>query len=601
MWWHHGGDEDEESNRLPSWTMLKRIYPFLRPHLASFSLAFVLGLISVAMILGQPIVLKQMIDVDFANKDSDGLFRSASIYVALLVGGGIAGGGATVLLGRAGVLAVNRIKRVLFDHFLTLGLPWVEKHPVGTLVSRVESDSQRLVNLCSTLAMRILSPLCMLVGSVIIIWTTDGRLFLIALAFLPAMIIGTWVMFRQMRKRFREERRLYGKLTGQVAELVPAARLLQAIGRRDWATTRLAIENQAYVLYSTRLHFLEYGFWSGIGFIEILLTAGGLMLGVGWVEDGSLTTGTLIMFAQYAAMIYWPVLELSEQLAEIQRAGGAADRVFGALDLENPVPPPAAPKTIPADAGFQFDNVSFAYDPKEPVLQNVSFDIPAGQTVALVGATGSGKSTIINLLLRFRDVDEGSIRIGGVDVKELDPLEFRRRFGLVLQDLYLFPAPIIENLRAFRPEVTEDEVREAAKRAGVLEVIERREGGFHATLAEGGVDLSYGERQLLAFARALAIDPEFLVLDEATSSVDPGTELDIQRTLETLTRNRTSLIVAHRLTTVRRADRIIVLDAGRIIESGTHGELLKLGGLYAKFVALQEEDSDNASAKGAEA
>ena len=589
MWWHHGiGEEEEEENRLPSWAMIRRLYPFVRPHLLSFGAAFILGMVGVGMILMQPIVLRRMIDVDFANKDTEGLFSSALTYVGLLTGGGLATGGATVLLGRAGVLAVNHIKRVLFDHFLALGLPWVERHPVGTLVSRVESDSQRLINLCSTLAMRILSPLCMLVGAVIIIGSTDRRLFLIALAFLPAMIIGTLFMFRQMRRRFQEERRLYGKLTGQVAELIPAAHLLHALGRRDWATLRLALENRAYVLFTTKLHFIEYGFWSGIGFIEILLTACGLLLGVGWVEDGSLTTGTLIMFAQYAAMIYWPVLELSEQLAEIQRAGGAADRVFAALDLKNPVPPARNPKPLPEQKSLSFANVSFAYEPDTPIIENVSFEISAGETVALVGATGSGKSTIINLLLRFRDVNDGSVRLGDIDVRDFDPREYRRQFGLVLQDLYLFPAPVIDNLRAFRHDVTEEEVRSAARRAGVLDVIERRENGLRSTLAEGGVDLSYGERQLLAFARALAVDPDFLVLDEATSSVDPGTELAIQRTLAALTRGRTSLIVAHRLNTVRRANRIIVLDQGKIVETGTHEELFRRGGLYTRFVELQE-------------
>ncbi|MEM7260929.1 MAG: ABC transporter ATP-binding protein [Planctomycetota bacterium] len=596
MWWHHAEDDEDQESRLPSWTMLRRIFPFVRPHLKSFIFAFALGIFGVAMILGQPIVLKRMIDVDFAAKDTSGLFRSAGIYLALLVGGGVASGAATILLGRAGVLAVNRIKRVMFDHFLTLGLPWVEKHPVGTLVSRVESDSQRLVNLCSTLAMKLLSPLCMLTGAVIIIAWSDARLFLLALIFLPLMVLGTWFMFAQMRHRFREERRLYGTLTGQVAELVPATRLLQALGRRDWAAARLSIENTIYVRYSTKLHFIEYGFWSGIGLVEIILTAVGLYLGVGWVEDGSMTTGTLVMFAQYAAMIYWPILELSEQLAEIQRAGGAADRVFGALDRENPVPPPAEPKAIPDGASIEFENVTFGYDLDTPVLKNVSFTIPAGQTIALVGATGSGKSTIINLLLRFRDVNSGSIRLGGTDLREFDPWEYRKHFGLVLQDLYLFPAPILENLRAFRDTVTTEEVRQAAERAGILETLERREGGLDAILAEGGVDLSYGERQLVAFTRALAVDPEFLVLDEATSSVDPGTELQIQRTLDSLTQHRTSLVVAHRLSTVRRADRILVLDQGEIIESGTHDELLRRGGTYAQFVALQSAPDNESGA-----
>lgn len=581
-------DAEDDASRLPSFQLLRRVFPFVRPHLLSFSVAFALGILSVAMILQQPVVLKNVVDENLLAASSDGLFTKGAIYLGLLIGSSICGASATIILGRGGVLAVNAIKRVLFDHFLTLGLPWVERYPVGKLVSRIESDSQRLVNLCSTLAMRLLSPLFMIGGAVVIIYATDRRLFWLCLSFVPLLFVATWAMFSRMRPRFREERRLYSDLTGQVAELVPAARLLQALGRGQWARARLAAENDIYVAYNTRLHFLEYGFWSGIGFIEIVLTALGLWLGAGWVADGSMTTGTLVMFAQYAAMIYWPVLELSDQLAEIQRAGGAADRIFGALDLAPTIETPAEPKRVPSGAKISFESVGFEYDEGVPVLRDLSFDLEPGRTVALVGATGSGKTTVINLLMRFRDPTAGCVRLGGIDLREFDPHEYRRRFGLVLQDLYLFPASVRENLRAFRDEVTDDALIEAARTAGILEALEARPGGLDAVLAEGGADLSYGERQLLAFARALAVDPEFLVLDEATSSVDPGTELRIQETLERLTAQRSSLIVAHRLSTIRRADLILVLDRGEVIERGDHASLIARGGSYADLVRRQE-------------
>jgi ATP-binding cassette subfamily B protein len=589
MWWERDNEVEPEAGALPTWTMLRRVHPYVKPHLPVFGLAFLLALAGVALTLLQPVIFKRIVDVDFPAKDLGGLMGSASVYLALMVLGGLTSGLATVLLGRGGVDVVTVIKRDLFAKALSLGLPWIESKPVGTLVSRIESDSQRLVSLTSTMAVRILSAVVMIFGAMIIVARVDGRLFRICVVFLPIMVAGTLFVFSWLRARFREERRQYARITGEVAELAPAARLIQALGVEAWAEERLAGRNRSYKRFVVKLQFLEYSLWNGMGLMQILMTCLALWLGSAWIAEGTLSTGTLVMFAQYAAMIYWPIIELSEQLAEIQRAGGAADRIFTMLDAAPTVPSPLVPKPLPATAGrLEFQAVSFAYETGKPVLTDFNLVVEPGETVALVGPTGGGKSTILNLVTRLRDVTEGRILLEGVDIREFDPLEYRRLFGLVLQDLYLFPASVEENLRAFRPEVSAERVQEAARVAGIEEEILRRPQGFATVLAERGADLSYGQRQLLALARALAVNPPVLVLDEATSSVDPRTERSIQRTLELLTKGRTTLVVAHRLSTVRHADRILVIREGRVVEQGRHEELLAKDGVYAELLRTQQ-------------
>ena len=583
----YGLDDSELEGKLPTLDMFRRIYPYIRPHRVSFAVAFLLGLIAVSLSLAQPLVLARIIDVDVPSGELRGLILSALLYLCLMLGMGFASMGSAILLGKAGVMAVNAIKRTLFDHFFRLGVLWLEKLPVGTLVSRIESDSQRLVSLTSTMMMQILRGVGMLVGALVVLALRDMRLFAVAALVIPMMLGGTLLLFRVMRPRFRKERSLYGRLVGLLAETMPAARYLQAAGRTKWAEERIARENQIYNRFTVRLSFMEYGFFHALAFLEVLMTVIVLWLGAGWVREGSMTVGTLVAFAQLVAMIYWPIIALSEQLAEIQRAGGAADRIFSTLDTAPAIQPPADPAPVPAQpASIRFDCVNFAYEQGKPVLSNVSFSVKAGETVALVGPTGGGKSTLINLLCRFMDPSDGRIVLDGRDLRDYDPLALRRLFGLVLQDLYLFPATVAENLSAFRDDVPRGQVEAAAATAGLHDLILGKFGGYDGNLESRGRDLSYGQRQLMAFARALAVDPPILLLDEATSSVDPGTERMIQDTLERLTHGRTTFVVAHRLSTVRRADRILFIDGG-IVESGSHAELVALGGRYADLAAVQ--------------
>jgi len=319
--------------------------------------------------------------------------------------------------------------------------------------------------------------------------------------------------------------------------------------------------------------------------MEVGATVIVLMLGVQWVNDGSLTIGALVLFAQYIAQIYWPIFMFTEQISQLQSAGGAADRIFSTLEDKPYIETQANPVDLPQQIeSIVFEKVSFGYSADKMIIKDMSFEIKGGDQVAFVGPTGGGKSTIINLICRFRDPQSGRILLNGTDIREFDVSAYRRRFGLVLQDLFLFPAPIDENLKAFRSDVTQQELESAARLTDIHTSILARAEGYQTVLKESGEGFSYGQRQLIAFARALAVKPQVLVLDEATSSVDPGTEARIQATMKKLTEGRTSFIVAHRLSTIRRATAIIFVKDGVIIESGSHEELVSNHGAYFELL-----------------
>ncbi|NQV14838.1 ABC transporter ATP-binding protein [bacterium] len=594
MWHDEDFSLDDDNTKTYSFKeMVLGVYPFVKPYKRTFAYALLWALVGVILVLIQPLILKNIIDNDIPKSDFKALAGSASLYLLTMVLSAVFGFYSNWMAQKAGIFAVNDLKVSLFSHALKLGLPFAESTSTGQLVSRIESDPQRIIAITSTMAQRLLMSFGMIIGAFVILASVDVRFLLITLSIFPLVIFIAWFSFRYFRPYFRKDRANFSKMLGVLSEFVRSASILQVFDRTEWAMDRVRKSTDNFNRFSIKMNWINYGIFQGLGSMEVAATVIVLMLGVKWVDEGTLTIGALVLFAQYIAQIYWPIFIFTEQISQLQSAGGAADRIFSTMetipDIETKPDRLPLPEII---NNIRFENVSFGYSDDSMVIKNMSFEIKGGDQIAFVGPTGGGKSTVINLFCRFRDPQAGRILLNGIDIREYDVAEYRRRFGLVLQDLFLFPAAINENLRAFREDITMAELESAARLTDIHNSILARADGYETVLKESGEGFSYGQRQLIAFARALAVKPEVLVLDEATSSVDPGTELRIQATLKKLTEGRTSLIVAHRLSTIRRATSILFIRDGEIIESGSHDELVAQQGDYADLLSHADTEKE---------
>ncbi len=581
-------DGEEIQKGSISGATLKRIMVFFKGHGRSLFLAVLTVMIGVAMNASLPLVFREMIDKAIPSKEIRLVIIFASSYLVLLIGMGAVQYFQQLVVGFMGIDIVNNIKRVIFNHVLTLSISFFDKQGTGRLISRIEADSQKLFMLFSSIGLSLLAGFLNIIIAVSIMLFTNVRLTLIVLSISPVYLLGAYIVFSKMRPMFRKDRELYARIVGFLGEHIKAIPLLRNLNNLQWSINKFDKVNQEKRWYEFKISLLEQSVW----FVMMLCPQVVIFLilynSVGWVKEEAITIGTVWMFIQYIHLAVQPLVMISEQIRELQRAFGAADKIFEILDTEPEVKEPLNPKKI---GGFRekisFNNVCFHYDSDKPVLKNVSFTIDKGSTVAIVGATGSGKTTIISLLTRFYDPVEGNITVDGVDLKYIRSEELRGMMSLVLQDIFLFPGDILDNLRVLRKDILEEKVKEASKKMGIYNYLSNFPQGFKTILSEDGGNLSFGERQLLSFSRALTFDPEILIMDEATSSIDPYTEAEIQRSMEKLLKGRTSIIIAHRLSTIEEADKIIVLDRGELVEQGSHDELMALKGHYANLYWTQ--------------
>jgi ATP-binding cassette subfamily B protein len=564
----------------------------LSPARALFALALGLYLPLTLLSVVQPLVIGRAIDVGFRARDLGAVLQWSGVFVAVVVGRAVVEGVQGLLMQQLGQAAVTRLRSRLFAKLQRLPMAYFDRQPLGRVMTRVTNDTESVAELFSSGAVSLVGDVLFLVGTVVMLFVVDVPLSLAALVTLPPLVVGVQWFRRRAREVFGRVRAAQSQLNGTLQELLSGMAIVQLFARVEVVGERLDRESVAYTDANKEAIFLDagvYSFVDAVSVIAIAITlAAAAQLGViGVVEGGTLSLGVLVAFVDALGRFFLPVRELSNKTTLIQSALVAADRI---LELEAEPETIAAPPS-PTPAAFteslRFDDVHFAYGAGPPVLKGLSFVARKGERIGIVGHTGAGKSTLVKLVPRFYDVTAGAIRLDGVDVRAFDPRALRRLTTAVPQETFLFKGTIAENLRFGTPAATDERLLDAARACCADDVIARH-GGLAGVVAERGQNLSLGERQLLALTRALVSDPPLVILDEATASVDRETERRLQQAQERLIAGRTALIVAHRLATIEKCDRIVVLHDGRVDEEGTHAELLGRGGRYAALVELQQ-------------
>jgi len=550
--------------------------------------------------LAPGLILAHLFDSVLSSGDYEAVLMWAVGLLGIVGAGAFLGYLQSIILFRLGLLIITDLKDRLFRHTLDLGLDFHEDHSPGKLLSRVENDTETLGALFGEIAINLVKNIVMSIAVLAILCYKNFVIGAWILGLMPILFGGVFVFLTFIRKFWMEIRARTAVVYSYVAEYMQGVEVIQQFNYQATAEARMHEVNWAR--FSIRIPAAIYGsvFWAGFLFGEIVAIMIVIWIGYREIVAGTLTIGFLVMFIEYLRLMYMPILQLSHQFMFVQNSLVSVERVFGILERERTVVDGTAPpEELKFENEIAFENVWFSYgDDENWVLEDVSFKIKKGDQLALVGISGGGKSTIVNLLLRFYDPSRGRITVDGRDIKDFSVETWRSFMGLVLQDIYLFPGTVTDNLRLFDKTLAIEKVKEVSVTAHADVIIDKLPGGYEEELSERGSNLSVGERQLLSFARALAHDPTLLVLDEATSSVDPHTERLVQDALEKLLTGRTSLIVAHRLSTIVNSDRILLIEHGKIAESGTHDELVKLGGIYSKLYNIQFQGLNNSFGAG---
>ena len=600
--------EEEVLGKAYDARLMRRLLAYLRPH-AWYVVGALVALVGDAVTqLAPPYLVKIAIDRYIAQGDLAGLNTIALVYLAVLIASFTLEYAQTFMMQMIGQRIMFDMRMQIYTHLQRLDLSFYDRNPVGRLMTRVTTDVDVINDLFTTGVVAAFGDLFMLVGIMVTLLWMDWRLALIAFSVLPLILVLAQWFRRNVRESYRLVRLRIARINAFLNEHINGMATVQLFRREAVNYARFDSINRDHRDANVDQIFFYAVFLPAVEFVAAIATALILWYGGAFVLNGTLTLGSLVAFILYAGRFFRPISDMSEKFNTLQAAMASSERIFQLLDTEVAIKAPvraAAPPQTSAGEGrskahIVFDNVSFAYRDDDYVLRNVSFEVKPGERVGIVGATGAGKSTLINLLLRFYDVTSGRILIDGVDVREMDLRALRKMFGLVLQDVHLFSGTIAGNIRLGDDSIDDARVRDAARAVHAHRFIESLPGGYDARVAERGATLSVGQKQLLSFARALAFDPSVLILDEATSSVDTETEMLIRDALRVLMSGRTTLAIAHRLSTIQDMDNILVFHKGKLREAGSHQRLLATRGIYYKLYQLQYKPPGTGAEKNAD-
>ncbi len=600
--------EEEVLGKAYDGRLMRRLLGYMRPYRLLVALSLVFLLVQSALQVLGPLLTRTAVDRYIAPNPGQipaflgrylpadawsGLTRIGLVYLSVLAASFVCEFVQMYVMQYTGQLAMFDLRRELMEHLQSLDLAFYDRNPVGRLVTRVTTDVDVLNELFASGLVTILGDILVLVFILAIMFSFSPMLTAIMLTAMPFVILTTVIFRRSVTQSYRRIRVAIAKINSFLQEHITGIAVLQLFNREERSCAEFEQVNREH-MDAFKDAITAYGwFYPVVEFLSMLALAGILTYGGFRVQAGRLSLGVVAAFLQYGLRFFRPIQDLSEKYNILQSAMASSERVFKLLDTKAEVVPPESALPAPAAiAPIEFDHVWFAYKDEDWVLRDVSFTIAPGETVAVVGHTGAGKTTLISLLLRFYDVQKGAIKVGGIDVRLFDPLDLRRMFGVVLQDPYLFTGTLEENIRLGTENIRDEDVEAAAEQVNLMDFIRTLPEGFGHTIRERGSGLSTGQKQLISFARALAHNPRYLILDEATSSVDTETEFRVREALNRMVAGRTSIVIAHRLSTIQRADRILVMHKGNLRESGTHQELLAQRGIYWKLYQLQYKDQE---------
>ncbi|HPW24954.1 MAG TPA: ABC transporter ATP-binding protein [Candidatus Syntrophosphaera thermopropionivorans] len=564
------------------------LYPFIKKDIGLLGFGLFAMLCTSALQLVYPLILANIVDKSIPSGNVSQMYRYGAMFIAAVLVSGALTYLQTILLSKLGVKVITKFKAQVFRHLLTLPVEWFNKQAVGELIARVESDAERVKALFSDLSIRIIGNLLFFIGIFLVMFLKEWH---VAAYILPGIIVGViayYYLIKYLSKFYRQIREKNALVTAKITDYVQGVPIIQSLNLQNKVYNDLRNASDDKYKLETKTTYLEYGAQSFFMFLfEVFFIVMIIRITAPQILAGIVTLGTLIVFIDYTYRMIWPLMSISENVMQIQRSFVSLKRILELNELQSEDEIFTGKRLPTFEHEIRFENVWFAYNNEDWVLKDISFTIPKGKKIALVGPSGSGKTTTVSLLCYFYQAQKGQILVDGVPLSEIDFRAWRRKIGLILQDVFLFPGSILENVRVYNDAISEEKVKEAINVVQLDEFIQEQRLGLDTELAERGQNISQGEKQLISFARALAFDAEIIVMDEATASVDPQTEARIQHSMERVFANKTVVVVAHRLTTILDADEILFFDKGRIIHRGTHQQLLKESSEYRKLVTLQ--------------